>query len=217
VLLLTALVMGGTSLFVSFYLQSVLGLSPLVSAMVLLPQMATMMIASNLGPRLGQKIAPARLVASCTLLMLAGFTLFALAPANTTGLIVMIVGTVLTTGGIGAAFPFLMNDVISHAPQDRAGSAASLAQTANELGIAIGLVVLGTIGTVVYRSAMGTSGGSWVDGLRQAHDDSDPALLGHVRESFTTGFHAACMVAVAIMVVVALLAHRAARVARAAA
>ncbi|TDP96515.1 MFS transporter [Labedaea rhizosphaerae] len=214
VLLLTALVMGGTSLFVSFYLQSVLGLSPLQSALVLVPQMVSMMIAGNLGPRLAHKFAPAKIVGVCTVLMLAGFTMFAVAPANTTGLLVMIAGTIVTTGGIGAAFPFLMNDVISHAPEDRAGSAASLAQTANELGIAIGLVVLGSVGTVVYRASMGTSDGSWVDGLRQAHDTGDSLLLSHVRESFVTGFHTACLAAVAIMVVVATLAIRAARTSR---
>jgi DHA2 family multidrug resistance protein-like MFS transporter len=57
----------------------------------------------------------------------------------------------MATAGIGAALPLLMDDVIAPAPAERAGSAASLAQTCNELGIALGLVVLGSLGTVVYR------------------------------------------------------------------
>ena len=112
-----------------------------------------------------------------------------------------------TTGGIGAAFPFLMNGVIGHAPPERAGSAASLAQTANEIGIALGLVVLGTIGTVVYRNDIGQAGGSWVDGLRQATDQQTrparprPRRLHH-------GFHAAGLTSLAVMVVVLLVRVR---------
>ncbi|MEV4313573.1 MFS transporter [Actinocrispum sp. NPDC049592] len=212
VLLLTALVMGGTSLFVSFYLQSVLGLSPLGSAMWLLPQMIAMIVAANLGPWLGRTVPPARIVATCMALMMAGFTLFALTPEGPAGLYVLAAGSVLTTGGVGAAFPFLMNDIISHAPQERAGSAASFAQTANEIGIALGLVVMGSIGTVVYRSQLtsdvGHADGSWVDGLNQAAANHDNALLDHVRHAFTSGFHTAALTAVAVMALVTALTVR---------
>jgi DHA2 family multidrug resistance protein-like MFS transporter len=49
-LLLTALVMGGTSTFVALYIQNVRGQSPLQAAAWLLPQMVAMIAASNLGP-----------------------------------------------------------------------------------------------------------------------------------------------------------------------
>lgn len=205
VLLLTAVVMGGTSLFVSFYLQSVQGLAPLTAALWLLPQMVAMIIAANLGPWLGRRVAPAKLVAVCMGLMTTGFALFAVVPDGVAGLAVLTCGTVLTTAGCGAAFPFLMNDVIAHAPQDRAGSAASFAQTANEIGIATGLVVLGSIGTVVYRDGVGNADGSWVEGFARAARGGDPALLDHVRHAFTAGFHAAAAACVGIMLVVLLL------------
>lgn len=214
VLLLTALVMGGTSLFTSFYLQSVQGLTPLGSAAWLLPSMIAMIVGANLGPWLGHRVPPARIVAVCMVLMMAGFTLFALLPQGPAGLLTLAAGTVLTTGGCGAAFPFLMNDVISHAPADRAGSAASFAQTANEIGIAMGLVVLGSIGTVFYRSRLttdtGHANGSWVDGFNQATTTRDNVLLDHVRHAFTSGFHAAAITAVAVMSVVVVVSVRAA-------
>jgi DHA2 family multidrug resistance protein-like MFS transporter len=209
VLLLTALVMGGTSLFVSFYLQSVQGLSPLVSALWLLPQMIAMIVACNLGPWLGRTLPPARIVVVCMVLMMAGFTLFAITPEGPAGLLALAAGSVLATGGVGAAFPFLMNDVISHAPPERAGSAASFAQTANELGIAMGLVILGSIGTVFYRSRLtidvGHADGSWVDGINQATGDNDGVLLEHVRHAFTSGFHAAALTGVVVMAIVVVL------------
>ena len=209
VLFLTALLMGGMSIFWGFYLQNTQGLSPLQSAMCLVPSMVAMMVSSNLGPWLGRRVAPARVILGGLLVMTAGFASYALVTSGPAGIAAMICGSVLATGGIGAVVPFLMNDVISRAPQERAGSAASFVQTANEIGIATGLVVMGSIGTVVYRSALtastGAADGSWVDGFRQASGQADPVLLGHVRDAFTSGFQVVGLFGVAVMVIVVLL------------
>ncbi|GAA0595246.1 MFS transporter [Kribbella sandramycini] len=200
VLFLTALLMGGTSIFAGFYLQSVRGLSPLTAAVCLIPSMLAMIAASNLGPWLGHRYPPQRVVLGGLVVMAAGFVPFAVLPVGGAGIAVLIAGGVLTTAGIGAAFPFLMNDIISHAPQDRAGSAASLAQTANEIGIATGLVILGSLATVVYRARLSATG-SWVDGFEQ----TDPAVLGQVRRAFLDGYHAVGLVGVATMLLVLVL------------
>jgi MFS transporter, DHA2 family, multidrug resistance protein len=209
VLFLTALLMGGTSIFWAFYLQSALGLSPLQAALCLLPSTIAMIVAANLGPWLGRRVRPGRVVLGSLLMMAAGFGCYAMIPPGRSGIVAVVCGSVLATAGIGAAFPYLMNDVISHAPQERAGSAASLTQTANEIGIATGLVVLGSIGTVVYRarlaSSTGHADGSWVDGFRQASEHHDANLLQQVGSAFTAGFHAVGFVGLAVMAVVLLL------------
>ncbi|MEU5870951.1 MFS transporter [Glycomyces sp. NPDC047369] len=211
VLFLTALLMGGTSLFWSFYLQDVQGFSPLFAALWLLPSTVAMMCASNLGPWLGQRMAPTKVVLCSLAVMAAGFVCYAASTTGRAGIAAMVAGSVLATAGIGAAFPFLMNDVISRAPQERAGSAASFVQTANEIGIATGLVVLGSIGTVVYRSRMDADAGSWVDGFRDAARNAE--ALHHVSESFTAGFRAVGLVGVAVMAVVLVLYSARARTA----
>ena len=212
VLFLTALLMGGTSLFTAFYLQSAQGLSPLRAALWLLPSMIAMIVASNLGPWLGRHAPASRVVLGSLLVMAAGFVCYAVIPPGRAGIGVVICGSVLATGGIGAAFPYLMNDVISHAPQERAGSAASLTQTANEIGIASGLVVLGSIGTLVYRSRLASStghtGGSWVDGFRQAGEQHDATLLQHVQDAFTSGFRTVGVFGVLVMAAVLVLLLR---------
>lgn len=143
------------------------------------------------------------------LVMASGFLAFALVAQGAAGLAAMVCGSVLSTAGIGAVVPFLMNDVISRAPQERAGSAASLVQTANEIGIATGMVVLGSIGTVVYRSALtsstGGATGSWVEGFGLAAAEQDPVLLGHVQDAFVSGFRAVGVFGVAVMAVVLVL------------
>ncbi|MDG6107207.1 MFS transporter [Dactylosporangium aurantiacum] len=209
VLFLTALVMGGTSIFSAFYLQSARGLSPLRAALCLLPSMLAMIAAANVGPWLGRRVRPSRVILGSLLVMAAGFVAYAVIPPGPSGIAAVICGSVLSTGGIGAAFPFLMNDVMSHAPQERAGSAASFAQTANEIGIATGLVVLGSIGTVVYRRRLavhtGHADSSWVDGFRLANDRHDPVLLHHVQDAFVEGFRAVGGFGLLVMAVVLLL------------
>jgi MFS transporter, DHA2 family, multidrug resistance protein len=205
VLFLTALLMGGISLFSGFLLQNAGGFSPLQAALWLLPATVAMMVGSNLGPWLGGKVGPGKVVAGGLVLMAAGFASYALVSTGGAGLVALVCGGVLTTGGIGAAFPFLMNGIISRAPEERAGSAASFAQTANEIGIATGLVVLGSIGTVVYRSHMGITGSdeSWVDGFRSAGNDA--ALLHQVQDAFTAGFRAVALFGLAVMGIVLVL------------
>lgn len=209
ILFLTALLMGGTSLFWAFFLQDAQGLSPLSAALWLLPSTVAMMVSSNLGPWLGQRIPTARIVLCSLALMAAGFAAYALVSTGRAGIAAMVVGSILTTAGIGAVFPFLMNEVISSAPQERAGSAASLVQTANEIGIATGLVVLGSIGTLVYRSQMTADAGaaqdSWVDDFREAAELGDTTLLHQAQEAFTAGFRAVAFAGIAVMAIVLVL------------
>jgi len=89
-----------------------------------------------------------------------------------------------------------------------------MAQLANELGIALGLTVLGSLGTVVYRLQLGDAGSdarrSVIDGVREGQ--RDPALLASVKDAFTDSFHAVGLVGIVLMAVVLVLVARATRV-----
>jgi DHA2 family multidrug resistance protein-like MFS transporter len=210
-LFLTALLMGGTSLFFNLYLQEVQGLSPLQAAWWMLPMMVSMIGAANLGPWLNRRLPQRTVVVWMMSLMAVGFALYAVAPASASGRPVVALGGSLATFGIGAAFPMLMDGVISAAPPARAASSASLAQLSNELGIALGLTVLGSLGTVVYRLRLGLPGSpaerSVIDGIHAGH--SDPALLARVQDSFTDAFRVTGLVGVVVMAAVLVLVSRA--------
>jgi DHA2 family multidrug resistance protein-like MFS transporter len=205
--------MGGTSLFFSLYLQEVQGLSPLQSAWWMLPMMVSMIGAANLGPWLNRHLRQRTVVVSMMSLMAVGFALYVVAPASATGRPIVAGGASLATFGIGAAFPMLMDGVMSAAPPERAASSASLAQLSNELGIALGLTVLGSLGTVVYRLRLDLPGStaeqSVIDGVREGQHD--PALLAAVKSSFTDAFHVAGLLGVVLMAAVLVLASRATR------
>jgi DHA2 family multidrug resistance protein-like MFS transporter len=212
-LFLTALLMGGTSLFFNLYLQEVQGLRPLQAAWWMVPQMVSMIAAANLGPLLYRRLSQRTVVVSMMSLMIAGFALYAVAPVSAAGRPLVAIAGSLATFGIGAAFPMLMDGVISSAPPERAASSASMAQLANELGIALGLSVLGSLGTVVYRIQLGRPGSvaqqSVIDGVREGHDD--PALLASVKSAFTDSFHVVGLVGIVLMIVVLVLVARATR------
>ncbi len=54
--------------------------------------------------------------------------------------------------GFGFTFTLTVDLVVGAAPPERAGAASALAETGAELGGALGLAVLGSLGIAVYRS-----------------------------------------------------------------
>jgi MFS transporter, DHA2 family, multidrug resistance protein len=198
-LFLTALVMGGSSLFFSLYLQDVQGLTPLAAACWSLPQIVCMIAASNLGPWLNRRFAQPAVVTSMLLVMTAGFALFAMLPTTWIGRPLSAAGASLATFGVGAVFPLLMDRVISSAPPERAGAGAALAQLSNELGIALGLTILGSLGTVVYRALLDRPGTpaavSIVQGL-----DGDGGLLHDARAAFTGAYNVIGVVGIGLLI-----------------
>lgn len=60
----------------------------------------------------------------------------------------------LGTAPIGALG---MDMIVGAVPPERAGSASSVAETGGELGIALGIATLGSVGTAVYQAGMAGS------------------------------------------------------------
>jgi len=48
--------------------------------------------------------------------------------------------------------------IVGSAPPEQAGAAAAISETSSEMGGALGIAVLGSIGTAVYRARLGASG-----------------------------------------------------------
>jgi DHA2 family multidrug resistance protein-like MFS transporter len=206
-LFLTAVLMGGISLFFNLYLQEVQGLSAFHAAWWMVPQMLAMIASANLGPWLCRSLPQRTVVVSMLGVMTAGFVLYATVPGGDLGRPWVAVAGSLATFGIGACFPMLMNGVISAAPMERAASSASLAQLANELGIALGLTLLGSLGTVVYRARLGhpgsTAAQNVIEGVQAGRHD--PALLAAVDAAWTDAFRVTGALGVVVMVLVLVL------------
>ncbi|MEP6731930.1 MAG: MFS transporter [bacterium] len=143
----------GIFLFESQYLQLVRGLSPLSAGLVMMPVFLSFIVGSMLSPVIARRVRPALVMAGGLVLASVGFLLLASMSVTTT-LGVMMVGFVFYSLGLAPVFTLTTDLIVGAAPPEHAGVAAALSETGSELGGALGIAILGSIGTAVYRSAM---------------------------------------------------------------
>lgn len=141
----------GVMFYSAQYLQLVAELSPLVAAFAMLPIMVAVggmsVLASVLVPRFGYP----RIFGAGAAMAAVGMFAFSRVPVED-GLIVAVGASVFIGAGIAPMMTLATDVVVSSAPPNRSGAASALSETAAELGAALGIAVLGSIGTALYRS-----------------------------------------------------------------
>jgi MFS transporter, DHA2 family, multidrug resistance protein len=150
---LNAFVMFASSFFNAQYLQLVLGLSPLQAGLWTLTGAISVTASSMLTPVLAGRAPRAVLMAMCLVVCAVGFGVLALVGIG--GLPWLVAGGVLLGLGAGPLGTLASDAIVSSAPPERAGSAASMSETSVEFGGALGIALMGSIGVVIYRLAMG--------------------------------------------------------------
>jgi DHA2 family multidrug resistance protein-like MFS transporter len=141
----------GIFLFIAQYLQSVLGLSPLRAGLWTVPWAGGYIIGSMLTPVFVRRARPAFVMAGGLVLAAIGFGVLTRIHAGS-GLAILVTGSVLSSIGLAPLTTVSTDIIVGIAPPERAGAASSISETSSELGGALGIAVLGSIGTVVYRS-----------------------------------------------------------------
>ncbi|HEY9372377.1 MFS transporter, partial [Streptomyces sp.] len=143
----------GFAVFFTQYVQSVLGKSPFESALWSLVPSAGVMAAAPLGQVLAQRVDRAYVMAGGCGLSAVGFGWLALTDTATPFWAVLTAGAVYA-GGLVTAMTLANELALGAAPPERAGSAAAVLESGQELGGALGMALLGSLGTAVYNSAM---------------------------------------------------------------
>ncbi len=209
----------GTFLFIAQYLQLVLGLSPLQAGLWSVPGAIAFIIGSNSAPKFVQWIRPAFLVAGG--LAVAAFSLGLLTQVGLSSLALIVFANTLMSLGFGFTFTLTVDLVVSAAPPERAGAASALAETGAELGGALGIAVLGSLATAVYRrqvtanlppqiseemahAVRETLGGA-VAAAGQLSGPLGLALLDAAYNAFVSGLQLISLIGAVIMVGLALL------------
>jgi DHA2 family multidrug resistance protein-like MFS transporter len=149
--LLATLVAFGSYVFIGQYLQLVLGLSPLAAGLWTLPWSAGFIVGSMVAPALGRRVRPPWLMG--TGLIVAALGLVALSRVADSGLTGIVVGTTIFSLGLAPVITLGTDLMVGSAPPERAGAAAAISETSSELGGALGIAILGSIGP---RSIAGT-------------------------------------------------------------
>ncbi len=211
----------GALLFIAQYLQLVLGLSPLAAGLWMLPSSAGFILGSLLTPVLVRRVRPAFVMAAGMMLAAFGLGLFTQLD-RTAGLAVLVTGSVVFSLALAPVDTLATDLAVGAAPPERAGAASALSETSAEFGGALGIAILGVIGTSSYRgqmtdhlpagippetaaSARDTLGGA-VAAAGQLPDQLGQALLGAARQAFTQGLHLAFTISAAAATGVAILA-----------
>ncbi|MCR4269090.1 MFS transporter, partial [Nitratireductor sp. ZSWI3] len=176
--LLALFVAFGSFLLIAQFLQLVLGLSPLEAGLWSLPSGLAFVAGSMATPAMTSRIRPPQLMAAGLLVAAAGFASVAWAAAAG-DLIGTIAAFALFSLGLAPVFTLTTDFVVGMVTPERAGAASAISETCTELGGALGIAVLGSVVTAVYRTGMSRS---TPDGLpaeltAPAHDTLGGALI----------------------------------------
>ncbi|TQK43398.1 DHA2 family multidrug resistance protein-like MFS transporter [Streptomyces sp. SLBN-118] len=216
--LLTILGLSGLVFFLSQFLQLVQGRGPFEAGLAELPAalgaVATGLIAGTVARRFSVRSVVAGGLAAVGL-ALAAMTLI----SQSTGY--PLLGAALLFVGIGAGFSFTVTSdvILSSVPKEQAGAASAVSETAYELGAALGIALLGSVVTGVYRdfaspagvpsataSAAHESLGGAVDAAAGLPHDQGAALVGAAQDAFVDGLRFATGVGAAVLLATAVAA-----------
>ncbi|MFJ4252798.1 MFS transporter [Microbacterium sp. NPDC090003] len=151
--LLSVVALVGFLYFVSQHLQLVLGLSPMMAGLALVPGMAVMIVAGLGVVPISRRVAPHLVVPIGLAFSVAGYLVVAFT-THEHGVAPLIIAFVVLGIGIGAAETISNELILSSAPAEKAGAASAVSETAYELGAVLGTAVLGGIITAFYRAAI---------------------------------------------------------------
>lgn len=143
----------GPNMSLAQYLQLVLGLSPLLASLAMIP-----MAAFGIGGAILASILITRLPKPRVIVLglgAASIGLFGIALATPTqSLVLVLLGGIALSVGVTAFLSLATDLTVAAAPPDHAGSASALSETSSELGAALSIAVLGTAASVVYHNGL---------------------------------------------------------------
>ena len=164
----------GAFVFVAQYLQLVLGLSPLRAGLWMLPFFGAFIAGSLVTPVIARRVAPAFVMAGGLGLAALGYGMLTQDEAGS-GVALLVSGVVVYSLGLAPVFTLTTDLIVGAAPPERAGAAAAISETGSEFGGALGIAILGSVGTALYRSVMA---GSALSGVTPEARDAARATLG---------------------------------------
>lgn len=212
----------GIFLFQNLFLQLVVGLTPLKAALWSVPSSLVFTVMSFQAWRVTNRLGPVRTVLLGLVVNALGTGLMAIAAWNES-----LVGVLGASMVMGLGFvPVILTTtglIVGTAPPERAGSASAISETSAEFGGALGVAVLGSLGTLFYRfgmqdadltdlsaadqtsvtSALGTA----LEVARNTGHEAAP-WLDVAKASYASGFALCCALATITLLLLAAIAAR---------
>jgi DHA2 family multidrug resistance protein-like MFS transporter len=216
-MVLATFVMAGMLLFVAQYLQLVRGMGPLEAGVWSVPAMIGSIAGSMTAPAFAGRFRKGFVLAGSMAVAAAGLALLVLV-SDGSALAVLVAGSLVMGLGAGAIGTVATDLIVGTAPPERAGAASGISETGGELGGALGIALLGSIGTAVYRSSVADAIPAGVSpdvaaaakdtlgGAVAAGDAVSPAFLEAARDAFVEGLQLAAVTSAVLMAATAAVA-----------
>ena len=145
----------GYFLFISQYLQLILGLSPLEAAVWSLPSAVGFIVGSTVAPRIIHRFRPSVIMGVGMAVAAVGTAMLIGLSVDGDGSLLLIAGaSVIISLGLAPVITLATELIVGSAPPEQAGAATGISETSGELGGALGIAILGSIGTAVYRAGV---------------------------------------------------------------
>ncbi|WBQ03401.1 MFS transporter [Kribbella sp. CA-293567] len=210
----------GLLFFFSQYLQLVRGLGPLHAGLVELPAtLASIAVIAIAGTAL-TVLGRGRAIAISMIVSAAGLALLAVAEAAP-GYWLLCAALAICGLGAGVSMTLSTDAVVGAVPKERAGAASSVSETAYELGVALGIAVLGSLHIALYRANLDLPAGL-PEQARAAFDESLATGIGYAAQAgeelaavtragqhaFVEGMQATSLIAAVLLLTAAAVAWR---------
>jgi len=211
-------VMFGLFFLFSFYLQFVRAYSPLSAGLATLPLAIALVAVAPRSAALAARLGSGPVMASGFLFVAAGFGVLSFI-GRTTPYLVLVVALVLLGVGMSLTAAPATGSIMSSVPHAKAGVGSAVNDTTREVGGALGIAVLGSITSAIYRSSIDLDGLSLPPPVLEAAEESVGAatfiarqlpeggevLAARAGDAFTQAFNVTSRVAVGVAVVAALV------------
>jgi DHA2 family multidrug resistance protein-like MFS transporter len=157
--LLGIFVVVGYFLFISQYLQLVLGLSPLNAALWSLPSAVGFVVGSTIAPKIIHRFRPSSIMGVGMAIAAVGTAMLIGLPVGggTGSLLLIAAASVVISLGLAPVITLATELIVGSAPPEQAGAATGISETSGELGGALGIAILGSVGTALYRAEVADS------------------------------------------------------------
>jgi len=174
-------VMFGLFFLFSFYLQFVRDYSPLSAGLATLPLAVALVAVAPRSAALAAHLGSGRVMATGFLFIAAGFGVLSFI-GRTTPYPVLVVALVLLGVGMSLTAAPATGSIMSAVPHAKAGVGSAVNDTTREVGGALGIAVLGSISSAVYRSSVDLDSLSLPPPIREAAEESVGAATFIARE-----------------------------------
>ncbi|WP_423747853.1 MFS transporter [Halopseudomonas nanhaiensis] len=219
-MMLSLLALSGSWLMIFQYLQGVSGLTALEAGLAMLPAAVIQTGGSLLVPRIARRLRPSVFVSLGLGVAVIGLLTLLLVQGRE-GVALIVLGTILLGVGIMPMMILGTDLVVSAAPKEKTGAAAATSETASELGMAMGIAVIGSVGAAVYRTHVagelpagltmqqaeiaGDTIGGALAVSRQLPAELGELVLAVAQSGFAEALHANALIGAGIMAATAVL------------